>query len=283
MTAPVLYDSIGAGYAAARQADPHWQAAILTALDGARSVLNVGAGAGSYEPAGRRVLAVEPSSVMIGQRPGGAAPAVRATAENLPAGDASFDAVMAVMTVHHWAGWQRGLAEMRRVAPLRIVVAADTAQLSRFWLAADYLPELAGYEARQLSAVQIAAELGSSDVRPLPLPPGFTDGMYPAFWCRPDAFLDEDLWQCSSSLARLDPAVRRRAIRQLRADLEDGTWDARHGLLRSACLRRRIPPDRLGRLIVPAALALAVRRRQARPGRPAPQPRRRPGGGDGGR
>jgi SAM-dependent methyltransferase len=228
---PVLYDVIGAGYAAGRRADPSWQAAITAALDGAGSLLNVGAGAGSYEPAGRRVLAVEPSSVMIGQRPPGAAPAVRAAAEHLPVRDGTFDAVMAVMTMHHWGDWRRGLAELRRVARRQVVVAADTAQLAGFWLAADYLPELAAYETRQLSAVQIAAELGSSDIAPLPLPPDFTDGMYPAFWRRPHAFLDEDLWQCSSSLARLGPAVRRRAISQLDADLANGSWEARHGQL----------------------------------------------------
>ena len=141
-----LYDSIGVGYAAARREDPRWRSAILDALAGAGSVINVGAGAGSYEPDDRPVLAVEPSAEMRAQRPAGAARCVAGVAEQLPAADQEFAAAMGVLTVHHWTDWRRGLAEMRRVAPRQVLVATDTTRLAEFWLIRDYLPE-AGPEA----------------------------------------------------------------------------------------------------------------------------------------
>jgi len=228
LEAAALYDSLGVGYAAARREDPRWREAILAALGDASSVINVGAGAGSYEPTDRPVLAVEPSAEMIAQRPVGAAPCVKGIAERLPAADGAFGAAMGVLTVHHWSDWRHGLAEMRRVAARQVVLATDTARLAEFWLARDYVPELVAYEHAQVTATEIASALGTDDIRIMWMADDFTDAVYPAFWRRPEAFLDPGLWQHSSALARLDPAIRQRAIDQLSADLAEGAWHARN-------------------------------------------------------
>lgn len=223
-----LYDRIGVGYAALRKEDPRWRAAILEALGDASPVLNVGAGAGSYEPDDRPVVALDPSAAMVAQRPAGAASCVRGVAEHLPAADNAFGAVMGVLTVHHWPDWRRGIAELRRVASRQVILATDTVRLAEFWLARDYLPELAEHERRQVTADQVAAELGTDDVRVMWIPDDFSDAVYPAFWRRPEAFLNEEVWRHSSALARLEPQTRRRVITQLAADLDDGTWRARN-------------------------------------------------------
>jgi SAM-dependent methyltransferase len=224
MTTEALYDRIGVGYAQYRRTDARWAAAIEQALGSARTVINVGAGTGSYEPEGRAVLAVEPSATMIGQRPAGSAPAIRAFAEDLPVPDDWADAAMAVLAVHHWTDWRRGLAELRRVASLQVVLAADTRQHADFWFARDYVPELAEFELTRLSAPQIAAELGAHTVVPLPLAADFSDGVYPAYWRRPEAYLDPQIWCSASALAQVDPAALARGVRRLRADLESGRW-----------------------------------------------------------
>lgn len=240
-----LYDSIGIGYAAARREDPRWRAAILDALGSSSPVLNVGAGAGSYEPDDRFVVALDPSAGMLAQRPEGAAPCVLGVAEHLPAADGAFGAAMGVLTVHHWPDWRRGLAELRRVAPRQVLLATDTERLAQFWLTRDYVPELAAYERRQTTAAEVAAELGTEDVRVMWMPHDFTDAVYPAFWRRPEAFLTEELWRHSSALARLEPEVRNRAMTRLAADLEDGTWHARN-----ADLMERTDYDAGFRLVV---------------------------------
>ncbi|WP_042377447.1 class I SAM-dependent methyltransferase [Streptacidiphilus melanogenes] len=227
-TRSALYDSIGIGYAAMRREDPRWRARILDAVGDAAPVLNVGAGAGSYEPHDRLVVALDPSAEMLAQRAPGAAPCVLGVAEQLPAADGAYGVAMGVLTVHHWPDWRRGLAELRRVAARQVIVATDTDRLAQFWLTRDYVPELAPYERRQVTAHQVAAELGTADVRVLPLPRDFSDAVYPAFWRRPEAFLNEELWRHSSALARLDPSVRRRALTRLAADLADGTWHERN-------------------------------------------------------
>src|SRR5271155_4294471 len=145
MSGEQLYDTIGATYTVTRRTEPRIAAQVWAALGDARTVLNVGAGTGSYEPPGRDVLAVEPSALMRAQRPAGAAPCVAAAAESLPFDDQSFDAAMAVSTIHHWQDPIAGLCEMRRVAR-RVVVfthdSSDTGWLRRFWLTRDYLPEV---------------------------------------------------------------------------------------------------------------------------------------------
>jgi SAM-dependent methyltransferase len=227
-----LYDEIGTGYSWGRRTDPRWMAEILAALGTARSIADVGAGTGSYEPRDRTVLALEPSVEMIRQRPPGASPAVRAVAEALPMRDNAVDAALAVLTVHHWTDWRAGLAELRRTAPLQVVLAYDTRRHADFWFVREYVPEIAGLELTRPSADDIAHELGADSVTELPLPWDFTDGVFPAYWRRPAAYLDPRVRRACSALAQTDPGAVDRGIRQLRADLDSGRWQERHrGLL----------------------------------------------------
>ncbi|AXB41792.1 class I SAM-dependent methyltransferase [Amycolatopsis albispora] len=223
-----LYDRIGEGYALGRRTDPRWLTPILDALGPARTVADIGAGTGSYEPADRPVFAVEPSPSMIRQRPPHASPAVRAVAEALPFRDRAIDAAMAVLTVHHWTGWRAGLAELRRIAPRQVVLAYDTRRHAGFWFVREYVPEIAALELGRPSADDIAGELGADRVLPLPVPWDFTDGVFPAYWRRPAAYLDPGVRRSCSALAQTDPAAVERGIRRLRADLDSGRWHERH-------------------------------------------------------
>lgn len=229
-----LYDAIGDGYATTRRPDPRIAAAIDRALRDARSVVNVGAGSGSYEPADREVTAVEPSAAMIAQRPPGAAPAVQAVAEALPFDDASFDAALATMTLHHWDDAWRGLAELRRVARDRVVILTwDPAVAGASWLIADYLPELLALDLfRFPEAAAIASALGGAEVWPVPIPSDCRDGFIEAFWARPEAYLDPAVRAGMSGMRQLGAAVVEPAMRRLAADLDSGAWDRRHGHLR---------------------------------------------------
>lgn len=226
-----LYDAIGASYAATRCTDPRIAAQIWDALGDARTVLNVGAGAGSYEPLDRQVVAVEPSAVMRAQRAPGAAPCVAAVAESLPFADGAFDAAMAVATVHHWTDPIAGLRELRRVARRVVVFTFDIEGLRRFWLTRDYLPELAELVAGTPSAADQAHALGARVV-PVPIPWDCTDGFPEAYWRRPAAYLEDDVRRGMSIWARLGSDIENRAVGQLRQDLDSGAWAARnHDLL----------------------------------------------------
>ncbi|HEX4720916.1 MAG TPA: class I SAM-dependent methyltransferase [Pseudonocardiaceae bacterium] len=222
-----IYDDIGTGYTLGRRTDPRWLAAIVDALGDARSIVDVGAGTGSYEPAGRTVLAIEPSGEMIRQR-STSAPAVRGVAEALPVRDRCADAVLAVLTVHHWTDWRLGLAELRRAARHRVVLCYDTGRHCDYWLVRDYVPEIAELERGRPSAADIADELRAHTVTPLPLPWDFTDGVFPAYWRRPAAYLDPAVRQASSAFAQTDPAAVTRGIDLLRRDLDSGRWHERH-------------------------------------------------------
>ncbi|MEV7092288.1 class I SAM-dependent methyltransferase [Amycolatopsis sp. NPDC051045] len=222
------YDRIGVGYARGRRTDPRWLAPVLDALGDAGTVVDVGSGTGSYEPPSRHVVAVEPSAEMIRQRPAAAAPVVRAVAEALPFAAGTFDAALAVLTVHHWGDWRRGLAELCRVARRQVVLAYDTRLHNDFWLVREYVPEVASLELRRPSAPEIAAELGASSVTVLPVPWDFTDGVFPAYWRRPEAYLDPAVRRSCSALAQTAPAAVDRGIARLRADLESGRWQAEH-------------------------------------------------------
>jgi SAM-dependent methyltransferase len=225
------YDEIGVGYARGRRTDARWLTPVLSALGPAASVLDVGSGTGSYEPPSRHVVAVEPSAEMIRQRRPGAAPVVRAVAEALPFGSSAFDATLAVLTVHHWPDWRRGLAELRRVSRRQVVLAYDTALHNDFWFVREYVPEVASLERSRPSAPEIAEFLGAVSVRPLPVPWDFTDGVFPAYWRRPEAYLDPGVRQSCSALAQTDPAAVSRGIGRLREDLESGRWHADHAEL----------------------------------------------------
>jgi len=228
-----VYDRIGVDYAQGRRPDPRWQAEVDAALGTSRTVLNVGAGTGSYEPVDRDVVAVEPSRTMIAQRPVGAAKVLRATAENLPLADGRFDVAMALVTLHHWRDWATGLREMQRVANRVVVLHFDPASLhTGFWLVRDYLPEIAELGLTTPSVEQVAAALGEDvEVRTLPVPWDCTDGFLPAFWRRPQAYQDPVVQQSMSGLQLLDPKVLTRGMTQLRVDLEDGTWQRKNSNL----------------------------------------------------
>ena len=228
----MIYDRIGTTYNTTRRPDPRIAQVIWSALAGCRSVLNVGAGTGAYEPADRTVVAVEPSATMRRARPEGSAPCVAAPAESLPFDDRSFDAAMAVLTVHHWSDWRAGLGELRRVARRRVLVVHwDQALIDQFWLA-GYFPEAFALDRRRgpsLQEVRDALDPGT-DVVPLPVPHDCQDGFGAAYWRRPQAYLDPAVRAGISMLAQTEHE-RGDGVERLRRDLSDGTWAARHRAL----------------------------------------------------
>ena len=226
MSSTRLYDTIGATYSVTRRTEPRIAAQIWAALGDAGSVLNIGAGTGSYEPPGRQVLAVEPSAIMRSQRPPGTAPCLAASAESLPFKDQSFDAAMAIATIHHWPDPITGLREMRRVARRVVVFTYDEIGLRRFWLTRDYLPE-AGLVVGRPSLTERASAIGAR-IEPVLVPWDCTDGFFEAYWRRPEAYLNEDVRRGISVWATLEPAVQRRALRNLQDDLASGRWAERN-------------------------------------------------------
>jgi SAM-dependent methyltransferase len=226
------YDLIGGGYAFTRRPDPRVAHQILAALGDARTIVNVGAGTGSYEPAG--AIAVEPSIEMIRQRPVRSAPVVRAIAERLPFADRSFDAALAILTIHHWSDRARGLAELRRVAPERVVILTYDPDCSDwFWLVKDYLPEIAELDRKRLAPIgDLGRDLGAIRVVPVVVPADCVDGFLCAFWRRPEAYLDPNVRRAISSFALLPAHTVQRGVDRLAADLRSGRWDERFGHLR---------------------------------------------------
>jgi SAM-dependent methyltransferase len=221
------YDRIGVNYSELRKPDPRIAVRIADGLGGARTVLNVGAGAGSYEPADREVTALEPSTEMIGQRPESAAPVVQGRAEELPFADGSFDASMAVLTVHHWAEKEKGLREMRRVTRGPVVLLTYDAAARGFWLA-DYIPELVALDEAQMPPIgDYEKWLGPVDVLPVPIPRDCTDGFLCAYWRRPAAYLDPRIRAAMSSFWAVGDVTD--ALAKLEADLESGAWEERYG------------------------------------------------------
>jgi SAM-dependent methyltransferase len=229
------YGAIGAAYARYRRPDPRIAAWVSQALGAAQTVLNVGAGAGSYEPADRQVTPVEPSASMRAQRPPGLAPAVDAPAEDLPFADSSFDAAMTTFSVHQWGDLRAGLREVRRVTRGPVVIlTCDPGRLHRFWLA-GYAPEVLDTEAlRYPSVAALADGLGgpvTSTVVPVPL--DCTDGFNEAYYGRPEALLDPAARLSCSAWSFVGDAVHDRFTAELSRDLANGYWDDRHGHLRT--------------------------------------------------
>ncbi len=222
-----IYDRIGEGYANLRRPDPRIAAAIDAALGDAKTLLNVGAGAGSYEPTDRQVTAVEPSAEMLAQRPEGSAEAIQGVAEDLPFEADSFDAAMGVLTIHHWSDKAKGLSEMRRVTRDRIVLLTFDPAHPGCWLT-DYIPELRTLDEEQMPVMEDYVRwLGEVDVTPVPIPHDCTDGFLYAYWRRPEIYLDPAFRKGSSSFWKIDGVEDRLA--QLQADLESGEWARRYG------------------------------------------------------
>ncbi|MDT3442789.1 MULTISPECIES: class I SAM-dependent methyltransferase [unclassified Pseudofrankia] len=228
------YNTHGGGYVLRRRTDPRIAAYVHAALGRARTVVNVGAGAGSYEPGDRRVVAVEPSARLRAQRPAGLAPAIGAVAEALPFPDDTFDAAMATVTVHHWSDLERGLGELRRVTRGPVVVLTfDPDVLGPHWIA-DYAPELLAFESRRMPAIdRVQAALGGSvTVTSVPIPADCVDGFVEAFYGRPECLLDPTVRKAQSAWGHIASDAAARAVDRLRADLVSGAWDRRHAALR---------------------------------------------------
>jgi SAM-dependent methyltransferase len=231
------YDRIGRGYARTRGEDPEIRQRIFAALGSARTVVNVGAGAGSYEPSDRYVIAIEPSDVMADQRPPDRVPAIRATADDLPLRDKSVDAAMAILSLHHWdEGLDHGICELRRVARGPVVILTyDTAVSSRMWLIADYMPEVAELDRRTFPPLGGIVELlgGDTHVEQIELSRTTPDWMLGSFWAHPERVLDPAARQGTSGFARMPAEAAQRVIAAVEEDLRSGAWERRYGHLRS--------------------------------------------------
>jgi SAM-dependent methyltransferase len=229
------YDEHGHGYSGHRRPDRRIASRIHAALGDARTVANVGAGSGSYEPDDRYVLAFEPSRVMRAQRSPELAPAISAHAESLPLDDESVDAAMAILTVHHWTDPVGGLKQLRRIARGPVAVfTVDVRMLPSYWLLAEYLPEVIEIDTRCFPAIELIAESlgGTVSVESIPIPSDCSDGFVEAYWARPEAFLDDGIRAAQATWRSLPSGVESRAISMLAADLANGAWDERHGHLR---------------------------------------------------
>lgn len=227
MQSETFYDRFGENYSLYRQPDPRLAQAILAALNDYQQILNVGAGTGSYEPNDRVVVAVEPSRKMIRQRPDQAAPVVCAAAEHLPFADQSFDAALAILSIHHWADWQAGLREMRRVARDRVVLFTWDPSHPGFWLVQDYFPDLLECDRQLFPAIaDIESVLGAIDVQIVPIPHDCVDGFLGAYWRRPTAYLDAGVRAAISSFSRIKAICPR--LDRLQMDIESGAWAAKN-------------------------------------------------------
>jgi SAM-dependent methyltransferase len=231
------YDDIGCDYARTRREDPRLRDRVLSALGDSGTIVNVGAGTGSYEPPDRYVIAVEPSDVMVAQRPAELIPVVRGSAAPLMLRDKSVDAAMAILTVHHWDDQlEAGVRELRRVARGPVVIlTVDTDVCSDMWLLRDYLPEAAALDRATFPAIAHLAEWlgGTVDVETILTARDTPDWTLASFWAHPERVLDETARNATSAFARMDPAVVKRVVAEVDRDLRNGTWDRRHGHLRN--------------------------------------------------
>jgi SAM-dependent methyltransferase len=227
VTGPRLYDELGERYPLARRTDPRIAAIIWGQLANAQTVLNVGAGTGSYEPLDRSVVALEPSATMRSRRPPAAGRCLAGVAEALPFPDSSFDAVMSVCSDWFWPDRRKGFAEMRRVARRRVLVfTLDRSVAERFWLSQEYLPDAhdlwGPFEAT-------LADMGRCEILEVPVPADCRDGFFHAYWRRPDAYLDQGVRESMAVFSRLDPIQAQTGLERLAGDLATGRWHARHG------------------------------------------------------
>ena len=233
MTTSPVYDTIGQAYVAHRRPDPRWEALVAEQIGAAQVVVNVGAGTGSYEPAGPdrdcTVVAIEPSTIMVAQRPSGAAPAVRASASALPLPTGWADVALGVCTVHHWDDWKAGLAEMQRVARRQVIVAIDFDLHGTFWLLEDYLPEVGDHTRRCHPGADLIAEaIGATDMITLPVPATCRTACSAPTGAAPRPISTRRCGPTRSGLALADPDVIARGVGELERDLANGTWHRRH-------------------------------------------------------
>ena len=228
------YERVGGQYDRTRRPDARVAARIHAALGDARTVVNVGAGTGAYEPGDRAVVAVEPSSSMIAARPAGAAPVVQAAAESLPFAGGEFDAALGILTMQHWRDVRAGLAELRRVACRRVVLLTwDPEFDDALWLTRRYFPRIRAWDRDRFPTLEaVAAVLGDLDVDPVPIPHDCSDGFLGCFWRRPEAYLDAKVRFGMSGFHSLDEATTAAGLERLRADLANGEWERRFGHLR---------------------------------------------------
>ena len=224
-----LYDTIGSGYADFRQPDPSIDRAIRGALGDAETIVNVGAGSGSYEPFEKSVVAVELSMAMIGQRPPKSAPVVQATAMALPFKADAFDASMAILSVHHWPDKARGLTELLRVSRDRVVILTWDPSFAGFWLT-DYVPEVLDTDRPIFPMLhEYETVLGSVEVIDVPIPHNCADGFLCAYWRRPEAYPDAKIRSAISCFSKLGDVTA--ALGRLDRDLKSGDWHRRYGNL----------------------------------------------------
>jgi SAM-dependent methyltransferase len=223
----VLYDRIGGAYIETRRPDPRIARVIRAALGDAASVVNIGAGSGSYEPTDLEVVPVEPSELMIRQRPASLPPAIRGVAEALPMPDKSVDAALAFLAAHHWADRPAAFAEIRRVARRRAIFYTHDPDATFAWLD-DYFPGLAGSRYPELAEFDV---LGRVTIEPVPVPADCTDGFTAAYWRRPNAYLDEAVRANMSTFALLDDRVVADGVARLERDLSDSSWQSRYASL----------------------------------------------------
>ncbi|MGB6037920.1 MAG: class I SAM-dependent methyltransferase [Cryomorphaceae bacterium] len=225
-----LYDRIGINYSDLRKPDHRIEKSIWKEIGEAVRILNIGAGAGSYEPKDPQVTAVEPSATMIAQRPRDAAPVIQASAEELPFGDKEFDLAMAFLTVHHWGNLEEGLFEMRRVSRRQLIFTWDPTHPG-FWLTQDYFPEILAIDQAIFPPFgEIEKILGPLKRIPVSIPQDCTDGFGCAYWQRPEAYLLPEVRQAISTFAKIKETET--GVRTLQTDLDSGDWEARYGHLR---------------------------------------------------
>ena len=225
---PNIYDAIGTDYPTQRVEDPRIAAMIRTALGHCQTVCNVGAGAGSYEPADLDVTAIEPSQKMIDQRIN-SFPVIQATAEALPLANDSFDASMAILTIHHWLDPVRGLLEMQRISQRQVIFTFDPEMIDSFWLVRDYFPEIIEFEKKRTVPISVLTDnLKVTSIQNVQIPWDCMDGFQAAYWRRPEYYLHRDIRQSISTFAQLPESLVERGIKKLSADLACGAWQKRY-------------------------------------------------------
>jgi len=230
------YDSNGKTYSSRRETEPKIAEYINRSLGDAKTVLNVGAGAGSYEPSDRYVIAIEPSITMRNQRlANDKSPAIHASADHIPFDDKAFDAVTAFLTIHHWPDIKKGLSELQRVAKNKVIIMTfDPEALDRFWNA-EYFPEVIAVERQRYPTMEfITSALGDQcEIVEIPVPLECVDGFQEAFYGRPEAFLDKQVRLAQSAWGFIPDDQQEIIVSRLANDLASGEWDRKYGYYRT--------------------------------------------------